>query len=134
MADDKVMVYEGQERTFTQNQSPLQIFKGPEAKIEELGIQDGCLYFATDSKKIYLDCDFTDSLGTTLKDRIAFGGSTGIWYATKVFTEAEIDIAQFTFTQDDFDNISEVPMVDDLILNEGDGSFYRITAVTDYST
>ena len=134
MADSNVMVYEGQERTFTDNQSPLQIFKGPEARIQELALQDGCLYFATDSKKIYLDCDFTDSLGTKLKDRIAFGGSTGIYYANKTFTEAEIDIAQFIFTQDDFEEVDEVPMVDDLILNEGDGSFYRVTEVEDYST
>jgi hypothetical protein len=94
-------------------------------------LQDGALYFATDTKKIYLDCDFTDSVGTKLKDRMTFGGSTGIFYAKKTFTQTEIDIANFIFTQDDLDNAAEVPMVDDLILNDGDGSFYRITEVED---
>lgn len=133
MSDDRVMVYDGTERTLAESQSPLQLFKGPEALIRNRALQDGTLYFATDTKKIYLDCDFTDSLMNILHDRIAFGGSTGIYYANKVFQSSDIDLALFIFTEEDFETIGEVPMIDDLILNEGDGSFYRVTSVDDYS-
>lgn len=126
------MIYEGSEHTITSNQSPLQLFKGPEQKIKLQPLQDGAIYFATDTKKIYLDCDFTDSLKNKLHDRIAFGGSTGIYYAQHDFKDDD-GVNGFLFTQDDFDNAEEVPMVDDLILNDTDGSFYRVTEVEDYS-
>lgn len=44
--------------------SLLELYKGPENKLNELGLQDGRMMFATDTKTIYLDCDFTDGNGT----------------------------------------------------------------------
>lgn len=117
----------------TSANSPLQLMKGPDAAIQKLIIDDGRLSFATDTKKIYLDCKFTDSADNTWNDRIAFGGSSGIFYGTKTFDAATIELNVFEFTyggdSEDFDeNTSECPEVDDLILNQ-DGCFYRVISV-----
>jgi len=64
--------------------SPLQLFKGQDQYIKALKLEDGRLSFAVDSKKIYLDCDFTDPHGSTYADRLAFGGSSGIYYCIRI--------------------------------------------------
>ena len=117
----------------TSTNSPLQLMKGPDAAIQRLVIDDGRLSFATDTKKIYLDCKFTDSDDNTWNDRIAFGGSSGIFYGTKQFDAATIELNIFEFEyggdSEDFDeNTTECPEVDDLILNQ-DGCFYRVISV-----
>ena len=107
--------------------STLKLYKGPEEKIRDRVVEDGAVYFATDTKKIYLDCDFTDSLGTTLKDRLAFGGSSGIFYGNKGFDATAVD---FTFYLSDFllGTTTELPELNDLILDK-DGAFYRVIAI-----
>ena len=37
------------------NNIPFRVIKGLEEKIIEKPVQEGCVYFATDTKKIYLD-------------------------------------------------------------------------------
>lgn len=104
--------------------TPLNIYRGTldAIKRKKPNISDGSLYFATDTKQIYLDYDN----GTTNPQRIKFGGSTGIWYALeKEFTEGEQPIFQLS----DLLDASEYPEVNDLILNEKDGSFYRVSEV-----
>lgn len=107
--------------------SIVNFYRGPQSKIDEIKeLEDGRLYFATDTKKIQMDCVHLDSLNNELNKRITFGGSTGIYYGTKTF---EADTSDFYFTLDDLDtDETELPSVNDLILNS-DGSFYRVKTV-----
>ena len=105
--------------------SIVNFYRGPQSAVDAISeLEDGRLYFCTDSKKIQMDCVHTDSLNNAYNKRITFGGSTGIYYGTKKFAEDE----DFTFSIDDLDNADELPSVDDLILNS-DGSFYRVSNV-----
>jgi hypothetical protein len=45
-----------------------------------------------------LDCNFTDSDANNYNKRITFGGSTGIYYANKVFTEEDIAADSYIFS------------------------------------
>lgn len=111
--------------------SPVIFFKGSKSAIDAFeDIKDGRLFFATDTKQIMLDCDFTDSEANNYNKRITFGGSTGIHYANRTFTEDEIaaDLYVFSILDGDIDQEGEeLPEIDDLILNVKDGSFYRVT-------
>ena len=64
--------------------SPITFYRGALDDIKEKipNIIDGQLYFAVDTKQIYLDYDVE---GGALEgpERIKFGGSTGIWYGRK---------------------------------------------------
>lgn len=120
--------------------SPLTLYKGPEhivkgdpSEMHEAfkTLEDGRIYFAVDTKKIYLDCDFETSDGDRVQDRLSFGGNNGIFYGRKTFTEAQIENKEFWFVFENGDleaNRDDVPAVDDLILNS-DGCFYRVTNV-----
>ena len=115
--------------------SPLSFFRGTETGLRSLTeIQDGRLLFATDSKKIYLDCDFVTGEGTPVQKRIPFGGSTAVLYGAKQFSDADIEQGNFAFGLDDIENIEELPDLDSLVLNTLDGSFYRITGLSDDGT
>lgn len=107
--------------------SVLQLYRGPRSVVDTMDLDDGSLYFATDTKQIFLDCAFTDSEGTSLNDRLAFGGSSGIFYGNKDFPEGT---AEFIFKLDDFTpgTTEEMPSINDLILNK-DGSFFRVIAL-----
>ena len=120
--------------------SPLTLYKGPEhivkGSVEDMHeafqhLEDGRMYFAVDTKKIYVDCDFTTSDGDVVRDRISFGGNNGIFYGRKTFTENQIENKEFWFVFENGDledNRDDVPVEDDLILNS-DGCFYRVTQV-----
>lgn len=88
----------------------------PEAK-------NGYVYFATDTKKIYCGKN---------GEYIPMGGNSGIYYGKRQLKEDEKyneDIIDFIFIiPDDIDG-DQVPVVNDLILNEPDGSFYRVTKI-----
>jgi len=43
----------------------LSFMRGQEQYIKKEPLEDGRLSFATDSKKIYLDCDYTDKHNNT---------------------------------------------------------------------
>lgn len=117
--------------------SPLTLYKGPEHIVkgspEEMHeafrhLEDGRMYFAVDTKKIYLDCDFTTSDGNRIQDRLSFGGNNGIYYGNKSFPE-ETDEFWFIYENGDLESAPEgVPQINDLILNK-DGCFYRVTNV-----
>lgn len=102
----------------------MQLYRGPKSKIDNRVLEDGAIYFTTDTKQIYLDCDFTDSEGTTFEDRYAFGGSSGIFYGNKEFDASEIN---FFFTLNDFiaNTTEDLPKANDLIVNK-DGTFFRV--------
>jgi len=120
--------------------SPLLLYKGPEhmvkGALEDMHpafqhLEDGRMYFAVDTKKIYVDCNFTTSDGDHVQDRLSFGGNNGIFFGRKTFTEAQIEGKEywFIFENGDLeDNRDDVPQVDDLILNT-DGCFYRVVDV-----
>lgn len=118
------------ERVRTSDNSVLQLVKGKDENIKQLPLEDGRLSFAVDSKKIYLDCDFTDSVGDAYNDRLAFGGSSGIYYGVRTFTTDEIENKEYIFSfPEQFDIADEeIPSVDDLVLNN-DGCFYRVNRV-----
>lgn len=107
----------------------LDLYRGSQEAIDNLEIQDGRLYFSTDTKSIYLDCDYTDPRNNTFAERIKFGGSTGIFYVNKKLSEEESAAGKcIFFLETDFvgKNNDELPEIDDLILNLEDGSFYRV--------
>ena len=98
----------------------LDLYRGSQEAIDNLEKKDGRLYFSTDTKSIYLDCNYTDPRNNTFSERIKFGGSTGIFYVNKKLSEEESAAGKCIFTLDkDFagKNNSELPEIDDLILN-----------------
>lgn len=107
--------------------SPLSLYRGSKAAIDALQLEDGALYFTTDTKQIYLDCNFTDQEGTRLENRIAFGGSSGIFYGNKNFESTDVD---YFFYLEDFmaNTATELPSANDLILNK-DGAFFRVLSI-----
>lgn len=99
--------------------------QGKEEKIKNLHKQakDGYVYFATDTKKIY--CGKNGEF-------ISMGGNSGIYYGNREFSEDETNTDQTSFIFDINQNHIEgdqIPTINDLILNEPDGSFYRVTNV-----
>lgn len=113
------------------NRPLVQFLRGSREIIDNIDtIEDGRLFFATDTKQIMLDCDFTDSEANRYNQRITFGGSTGIHYAFKEFSDREKEEEIFVFSIKDFDsknNNETLPEIDDLILNLADKSFYRVS-------
>lgn len=100
--------------------------QGTEEKIMSLPNREGNLYFATDTKKIYLD---------TGTQKMPMGGNSGIYYGTKDFgkdipddqTEFEFDPSDLEVNQDG-DSLT-IPNIDDMILNIPDGCFYRVISI-----
>ena len=108
--------------------SRLEFYKGSDANIRDLltDIVDGRLMFAVDTKQIYLDYNVPDG-PLAGPERIKFGGSTGIYYAEeKSFEDGEQPIFNLNDLSGD---VRDYPSVNDLILNEKDGSFYRVTEI-----
>lgn len=114
--------------------SPLNVYKGPENKMADVGIEDGQLFFATDTKTIYLDCDFKDGNGELVQGRFPFGGGTGrgVLFAEADFEPTE---SQFFFTLNNMDvapgEKAKLPGLDNVIFNIADGYFYRVVEVFD---
>lgn len=106
--------------------SMVQFYRGPKSMIDKIeNLEDGRLFFSTDTKQIMMDCNFVDSLNNNYNKRITFGGSTGIVYGKRgPFQEGD----DFNFKLSDLENAEELPSIDDLILND-DGCFYRVTEV-----
>ena len=106
--------------------------RGTEAKIagKVMGFNDGYIYFATDTGKIYMD--YTDADGAQ-HARIPFGGgaggggnNSGIYYANQEV--ADKTNPELAFEIDSIESES-LPSVDDLIINEADGCFYRVVRI-----
>ena len=98
------------------NNTAFRVARGLDKNINQLPYKDGYVYFATDTKKIYLD---------TNEHRTPMGGNTGIYYGKADFTGETGPTFIFKFEQIDGDNL---PNVNDLILNS-DGSFYKVTQI-----
>lgn len=93
--------------------------RGPEDKILGRSLQNGYIYFTTDTGKVYLD---------TATERISIGGS-GITILYGNFEKIEPnDEAQYEILVSQLEEGSGKPHVNDLILNQ-DGTFYRISRI-----
>ena len=99
---------------------------GTDAQIKLQQQVDGKVYFATDTRKIYLDTD------TENKISMGGAGNSGIYYGTKELTDEEkIETTIYFSLSTDIEG-DECPVENDLILNGG--SFYRVLSVTNDGT
>ena len=94
-----------------------------------LGFNDGYLYFATDTGRIYLD--YVDEDGVRVARAMVGnasggGGNSGIYYANKTLSADEKLETSIIFPIDSIEG-NEYPQKDDLIVNIPEGSFYRVT-------
>ena len=94
-----------------------------------LGFNDGYLYFATDTGRIYLD--YVDEDGVRVARAMVGnasggGGNSGIYYANKALSAEEKLETSIIFPIDSIEG-DEYPQKDDLIVNIPEGSFYRVT-------
>jgi len=106
--------------------------RGPEARISAatMGFNDGYLYFATDTGRIYLDYinDDGEQIARAMVGNSSggAGGNSGIYYANKSLSEDEKLDSSIVFPIDLIEG-DEYPQKDDLIINVPEGSFYRVT-------
>lgn len=102
--------------------------QGTEAQIRDIKTyNEGYVYFATDTKKIYLDANGIS--------KIPMGGNSGIYYGKmKLEDTPDENQKEFEFTTEDLEinddaDVITIPNIDDLILNIPDGCFYRVTDI-----
>ena len=102
---------------------PFRVVRCAESALEDMLPIDGHVVFTTDSRKIFMVSNGEFKM---------MGGSSGVFYGTKVLTDEEKfgDQVIFSFLHDDIDG-DELPASDDLILNMPDGGFYRVLEVND---
>lgn len=107
------------------NNTPKKAFRPvliTEEKLKTNDVIDGYLYFATDSRKIYLGEN---------NEYLSMGGNSGVYYGNREPLEGEEDLesTEFNFIISLEIEGDTVPNVDDLILNTPDKSFYRVRQV-----
>ena len=93
-----------------------------EAQIKDLELQNGWLYFATDSGRMYLDTD---------TKRISVGGGGGgvaIYYGNTEEPEKDEEADRYSIPRTDVPDSSL--QIGDLILNS-DGGFYKVLNITE---
>ena len=102
---------------------PFRVVRGEEIAILNKPFTEGCVYFATDTKRIYMDA----YLNGQPQDKLPMGGgNSGIYYAHKGFT----DSSDVSFSLDDIEG-DELPNVNDVIINyktsnEMRDGFYKV--------
>ena len=100
---------------------------GKESTIMAQEYQEGFLYFATDTKRIFMDAKGNS--------KMPMGGNSGVYYGQmKLADTPDENQKEFTFTVQDLEVNNEtetltIPNVDDLILNIPDGCFYRVSEI-----
>lgn len=106
---------------------PFRPYRGLEVDILNKPYNDGYVYFATDTKKIYMDAN-----GQT---KMPMGGNSGIYYGIMKLSETpDENQKEFEFSIYDIDGNYDsssptIPNIDDLILNIPDGCFYRVMSI-----
>ena len=102
---------------------PFTPITATDKRIKDEEIHNGCLYFATDTGKMYLD---------TENQRISVGGSVGggasIYYGNVEEPVYDEDNEEYTFSKNDVGNA--ILEVGDLILNI-DGGFYKVKTIAE---
>ena len=105
---------------------PFRVMRGEEIAILNKPFTEGQVYFATDTKRIYMDA----YLNGQPQDKISMGGgNSGIYYANKGFT----DSSDVSFSLADIEG-DELPNVNDLIINYNSSNelrdgFYKVITV-----
>ena len=94
-----------------------------------LGFNDGYLYFATDTGRIYLD--YIDENGTKVARALVGSsaggaGNSGIFYANYILSADEKLEESIIFPFSSIEG-TNYPQKDDIIINISEGSFYRVT-------
>lgn len=107
--------------------------RGTEAKLDLMGFNDGYVYFAVDTGKIFID--YTQADGTMVSRKLLGSGSgggsgsnSGIYYANYTPTDAEKLEDEINIPIGAIEG-GEYPEEDDLIINLGDNCFYRVIKV-----
>ena len=95
--------------------------QGAESKIKAYSITDGNVYFATDTGKIFLD---------TNGKRVSVGGAGAAIYYAKSTPIEDKKQEEWQIDRGDLINPSDSPSVNDIILNETDGAFYKIIRIS----
>lgn len=103
---------------------PFVPIRGSESAIKAMKYNEGYIYFATDTKKIYVD-----AYG---QPKIPMGGNSGVYYGTLNTENAFEGQLEFIFTIDNIDtdgmSFINLPNINDLIINS-DGCLYRVTDI-----
>ena len=104
--------------------------RGTEEKIAAavMGFNDGYLYFATDTGRIYLDYineDGEQVARAMVGNGSGGAGNSGIYYANKTLTDDEKLDSDIIFPIDIIEG-DNYPQKDDLVINVPEGSFYRV--------
>lgn len=95
---------------------PFRPVRGTDKAIQAVDINEGWVYFATDTGRIYVD---------TRDERIAMGSAgASIYFGTSTPVKDE-ETSLYTIQKED---VEGYPKLEDLILNS-DGGFYKITSV-----
>ena len=102
--------------------------RGTEEKIAAsvMGFNDGYLYFATDTGRIYLD--YIDENGNQIARATVgggAGGNSGIYYANKTLTSDEKLESEIIFPINEIEG-NAYPSKDDILINVPEGSIYRV--------
>ena len=103
--------------------TPFRVMRGEEISILSKPFTEGQVYFATDTKRIYMDT----YLNGQPQDKMPMGGgNSGIYYASKGFT----DSSDVSFTLADIEG-DELPNINDLIINYNSSNelrdgFYKV--------
>lgn len=102
------------------NEIPFRVMRGQEDVLLNKPQNDGTLYFALDTGKIYLD--------TLTDNKVPIGRNSGIYYGSRTLAEDEVNVEKIDFEFDIATQIDgdQIPNLDDLILNLPDGGFYRV--------
>lgn len=98
--------------------------RGLDAKIQNMEYHDGWLYFATDTGKIYIDAEGKNK-------SLMGGGGTALFYAHDQSVEKKPG-GIYLLSLDTLDSASNIKR-DDLIINENDGCFYKVSSI-DFNT
>lgn len=94
--------------------------QGSDKQIQAIEYNDGYIYFATDTGKIYLDADNENKI-------LMGGGGASLLYANDSSVDARPDDTYIISmdTLEDSSNLKE----NDLIINQANGSFYKVQSI-----
>ena len=107
--------------------NPIQ---GSESVILNQAYCEGAVYFATDTKRIFMDANNIA--------KMPMGGNSGVYYVKMILQETpdenqkefEFSVYDLEINSEDSDSIN-IPNTNDLILNIPDGCFYRVTDISE---
>ena len=137
--EDRQDIWQEVLNTLSKNKVRFSPIRGIQDKIDEQPLSDGNIYFATDSKMIWLDAYVTDKL-TQQKTltRLLMGNGTGGSSGNTGFIYANADFSAGSLEQEDPDRpiyyiykqafpatLESLPLVDTLIINSN-GWFFRV--------